>query len=195
NRETLDAYEEVARQYAPRGLDALRARVEHAQLLSPQDIPRFGRLGVIASMQPTHATSDMRWAERRVGVERLRGAYAWASLLRSGARLAFGSDFPVESPEPLAGIYAAALREDAHGEPAGGWIPSERLTREEAVRAFTAGAAYAAFEEQVKGTIAPGKRADLVVLSRDVLTCDPNEILTTRVEMTIVGGEVVYAAR
>ena len=195
NRETLDAYEAAARSYAPRTLEALRARIEHAQVLSAQDVPRFARLGVIASMQPTHATSDMRWADRRIGVERLRGSYAWASLLRSGARLAFGSDFPVEAPDPLAGIHAAVTRQDAHGEPIGGWNASERVTRMEAVRGFTEWAAYAAFEENVKGTLAVGKRADLVVLSRDILTCEPAEILTTRIEMTLVGGEVVFSAR
>lgn len=195
NRAVLDAYEAAGKSKSLKTLEPLRLRVEHAQLLSLGDIPRFAGLGVIASMQPTHATSDMRWAEARVGKERLRGAYAWASLLRSGTRLAFGSDFPVESHDPLLGIYAAVTRQDGQGSPAGGWLPGERTTREEAVRGFTSWAAYAAFEEDLRGTLAPGKRADLAVLSRDILTCQPAEILTTKVEMTILGGEVVYTVK
>ncbi len=197
NREVLDAYEQAGRDRSDGlakdfGLGALRLRIEHAQLVAPADIPRFGRLGVIASMQPTHATSDMRWAERRVGPERLRGAYAWASLLKAGARICFGSDFPVEAPDPLAGFHAAVTRQDAQGSPPGGWLPGERVTREEALRGFTEWPAYAAFEEQAKGRLAPGFRADVVVLTHDILTCTTSELLLTKVHLTILGGEVVF---
>ncbi len=192
NREVLDALADAARARGRADLAAERPRVEHAQVVDPEDFPRFAALGAIASMQPTHATSDMRWAERRLGRERLRGAYAWASLLRAGARLALGSDFPVEAPDPLLGIHAAVARQDARGEPAGGWLPHERLTREEAVRGFTQWAAYAGFEEDRRGVLAPGKRADVVVVSRDLFFCAPEEIAAAEVEMTIVGGEVLH---
>jgi predicted amidohydrolase YtcJ len=145
-------------------------------------------------MQPTHATSDMPWAEARVGKDRLVGAYAWRTMLDSGAKLAFGSDFPVESADPLWGIYAAVTRTDPEGNPAGGWMPAQKLTTEEAVRAFTSGAAYAAFQEKETGTIEIGKRADLTVLDHDVMTISPYDILHTRCAMTIVRGRVVYEA-
>jgi predicted amidohydrolase YtcJ len=190
NREVLDAYEAAI---SDPGADH-RFRVEHAQCLSLVDIPRFARLGVIASMQPTHATTDMRWAEDRVGRERLAGCYAWRRLLDSGTRLAFGSDFPVESERPLWGIYAAVTRQDHDGRPAGGWLPDQRLTPEEALRAFTLDAAHAAFWEEDLGSLEPGKLADLTVLDRDVLTVPPGEILETRVLLTVVGGEIVYRA-
>jgi hypothetical protein len=191
NRETLNAY--------ARALQAVptqnhRFRVEHAQLLSQEDIPRLAATGVIASMQPTHCTSDMRWVEARVGGERARGAYAWASLLRSGAVIAGGSDFPVESHNPFLGIYAAVTRQNAEGRPAGGWRPEERMTREEALRSVTLGAAYAAFEETQKGSLAAGKLADFVVIDRDAMTCEPRDILGTRVLRTVIGGQTVYRA-
>src|SRR5690606_3190378 len=148
---------------------------------------------VVASMQPTHATSDMYWAPARVGPERIRGAYAWRSLLDSGARLAFGSDFPVERVDPLLGFYAAVTRQDAKGWPEGGWLPDERLTREEALRAFTLDAAYAAFQEADLGSLTPGKRADFVVLSRDVMNVPAPEILEAEVVATYVDGRPVYA--
>lgn len=192
NREVLDAYERALR--AKGSPVDHRFRIEHAQLLAPEDLPRFAALGVIPSMQPTHCTSDMRWVEARVGPERARGAYAWAALLRSGARIAGGSDFPVESHNPFLGFYAAVTRQDQHGSPAEGWFPEHRLTRKEALRALTLDAAYAAFEEDLKGSIAPGKFADFVVIDRDVLTCEPAEILRTRVLRTVVGGETVYLA-
>lgn len=192
NRETLDAYERALR--ASPAQDH-RFRVEHAQLLAPGDIPRFAALGVIASMQPTHCTSDMRWVEARVGKERARGAYAWRSLLSAGARLAGGSDFPVERHNPFLGFHAAVTRQNAAGEPAGGWMPDERLTREEALRLFTIDAAYASFEESVKGSLEVGKYADFIVIDRDVMTCAPNDILGTRVLRTIVGGETVFEAK
>lgn len=186
NREALDAFEAA-------GAKDARFRIEHAQCVAPTDIPRFASLGVIASMQPTHATSDMRWAEERVGKERLKGCYAWRGLLNSGARLAGGSDFPVESEDPLLGFYAAATRQDAEGRPEGGWMPDQRLTREEALRLFTLDAAYAAFEEKLKGSIAPGKYADFVILSADVMKVPAAEIPATVVERTVIGGETVYS--
>lgn len=189
NRTTLDAYA-LALSRHPR--ENHRFRIEHAQLLHEEDIPRFARLGVIPSMQPTHCTSDMRWVEDRVGPQRARGAYAWASLLRSGARIAAGSDFPVESHNPFWGLYAAVTRQNPQGEPPGGWRSEQRMTREEGLRAFTLDAAWAAFEENHKGSLTAGKLADFIVIDRDVMTCEPREILQTRVLMTVIGGEVVY---
>jgi hypothetical protein len=169
-----------------------RFRVEHAQVLAPEDIPRFGSMGVIASMQPTHATSDMPWAEARLGSARVEGAYAWRRLMEKGARLACGSDFPVESENPMLGFYAAITRQDVHGKPPGGWFPGQRLTREEALRCFTREAAWAAFEEDRRGVIAPGMLADLTVLSDDPLQVEPAAIPGIKAEMTIVGGRVAY---
>ena len=191
NRMILDVYQAALAEVAAR--DA-RARVEHCQILDPADLPRFASLGVVASMQPTHATSDMPWAAVRVGEERLRAAYAWRSLLSSGAHLAFGSDAPVESVDPLWGIYAAVTREDHDGNPPGGWRPGERITVQEALEAFTSGAAYAAFDETRGGVIAPGMRADLTVIGTNLLSCAPAEILSARVVMTLVRGRVVYQA-
>jgi hypothetical protein len=186
-RAVLDAYQ-AARAARP-GAD-LRLRVEHAQVVAPDDLPRFAKLGVIASMQPTHATSDMPWAEARVGPERIRGAYAWRKLLASGARLAFGSDFPVEEVSPLLGIYAAVTRQDGRGQPAGGWLPDQRVSLEEAVRGFTAGAAYAGFADRERGVVKEGMVADLTVFDR-ALRGD-RSLLETGVDYTIVGGEVVF---
>ncbi|MGH9868901.1 MAG: amidohydrolase [Candidatus Polarisedimenticolia bacterium] len=188
NRMVLDAFAEAL----PAGGGGKRFRVEHAQVLHPDDIPRFTKLGVIASMQPTHATSDMPWAEARLGPERVKGAYAWRSLLDAGARLACGSDFPVESENPMLGLYAAVTRQDLEGQPQGGWLPSQRLGREEALRCFTLDAAYAAFEEDTRGTISAGKLADLTVLSKDPMTVDAAAIPSIVAEMTIVGGRVAY---
>ena len=204
NHVVLNAYERAARNRAPASVSELgelgslrflaeaRFRVEHAQLLSPSDIPRFASLGVIASMQPTHCTSDMRWVDDRVGPERSKGAYAWKSLQRAGARIAGGSDFPVESHNPFLGIYAAVTRQNLEGEPAGGWHPRERLSRMEALRSMTIDAAYASFHESTRGSLSPGKYADLIVIDRDVLTCPPEQIPRTRVLMTMVGGEWMF---
>ena len=170
----------------------MRLRIEHAQVLSPDDIPRFAKLKIIASMQPTHATSDMYWASDRVGPERVRGAYAWRTLLDSGARLACGSDFPVESENPLLGFYAAVTRQDLKGWPEGGWQPQQRLTREEALACFTTEPAWAAFEENSRGKLQTGYAADLTVLSRDIMKVPAAEIPGTTVKMTIVGGKVAY---
>ncbi len=189
NRVALDAYEHAMLQT---GRTLGRHRIEHAQVLALGDIPRFAALGVIASVQPTHATSDMYWAEDRVGPERVEGAYAWRSLLDAGARLALGSDFPVEQVNPLLGFYAAVTRQDADGFPPGGWQPEQRLSREEALRGFTLDAAYAAFMEAQVGSITPGKYADFVLLSRDIMTVAPLEILETEVVATYLGGEAVY---
>lgn len=191
NRETLDAYERAAASTGKPLADA-RFRIEHAQLLAPADIPRFAALGVIASMQPTHCTSDMRWVEQRVGMGRASGAYAWASLLRTGAVIAGGSDFPVESHNPFLGFHAAVTRQNADAKPAGGWRPEERMTRAETLRSMTLDAAYSVFMEDRVGSIEPGKLADFIVIDRDVMTCEPADILGTRVLRTVVGGETVY---
>jgi predicted amidohydrolase YtcJ len=190
-RETLDAYEEVLR--ASPGADH-RFRIEHTQNPHPADIRRFARLGVIASMQPSHAVSDMRWAEERVGPERVKTAYAWRQFLRAGSRVAFGSDFPVEDENPLLGIHAAVTRQDPGGKPEGGWLPEEKLTREEAIRLFTIEAARAAFEENQKGSLEPGKLADFVVWTRDVVTCEPRDLLRVTPRTVVIGGEVVREA-
>ncbi len=192
NRVMLNVFERALKE-VPAARDP-RLRDEHAQLVAPEDIPRFGKLGVIASMQPTHATSDMKWAEARVGPERVKGAYAWRSILSGGARLACGSDFPVELVNPVLGLYAAVSRQDTNGNPPAGWLPQERLTALEALRCFTTDAAYAAFEEKEEGTIAVGKRADLVVWNHSPIQDDPKKILSAQVQMTIVGGNVVYEA-
>lgn len=196
NREVLDAYERAMGTGGAAAEGELqrdhRFRIEHAQLLSPADIPRFAELGIIASMQPTHCTSDMRWVEDRVGAERARGAYAWASLLRSGAMIAAGSDFPVESHNPFLGFHAAITRQTVDGLPAGGWLPQERMTRQEILRAMTLDAAYASFQDNDKGSLEVGKFADFIIIDRDVMTCDVADIPATRVLMTVIAGEVVY---
>jgi predicted amidohydrolase YtcJ len=170
----------------------VRWRVEHAQNLSSQDIPRFGKLGVIASMQPSHAISDLFFAPARLGMERLKGAYAWNSLLHSGAIICGGSDAPVERGEPMIEFYAAVARKSITGESGEGWHPEQALSREQALKIFTVNAAYAAFEENDKGSIEPGKLADFTVLSNDIMKIPEPEILKTRCEMTVIGGELVY---
>ncbi len=192
NRITLDVYEAVLRQWP--GYD-LRPRIEHAQVVSLSDIPRFARLGVIAAMQPTHATSDMYWARDRVGPQRIRGAYAWRRFLEAGVRICGGSDCPVEKEDPLLQIYAARTRQDTTGWPDGGWQAGQRLGGLEAAKLLTTWAAYAAFEDGRRGKIAPGYDADLTILSRNPLAGEPREILQTAVLMTIVGGEVVWNNR
>jgi predicted amidohydrolase YtcJ len=169
-----------------------RFRLEHAQVLRLQDIERMARLGIIASMQPTHATSDMPWAGDRVGQARLAGAYAWRKVLNAGGRLALGSDFPVESADPRLGLYAAVTRQDLQGNPPGGWFPGERLTREEALRGFTLDAAWSLFLDQEVGSLEVGKRADLVVFARDPMTVPEAEIPRAGIDYTVVDGRVVY---
>ena len=189
NRVALDALETAIARYPD---NPGRHRVEHAQVLTATDIPRFSQLGIIAAMQPTHATSDMYWAEERLGSERVRYAYAWRALLNSGARLALGSDFPVEQVNPMLGIHAAITRQDIKGWPDGGWYPEEVLTREEALRGFTLDAAYAGFMEKDVGSLEPGKRADFIVLDRDIMKVDAAEIPTIKVLQTWLDGELVW---
>jgi predicted amidohydrolase YtcJ len=207
NRVVLDAWESQQEGYRPTTLGLLvgenrlfssglgdvsrskpPVRVEHAQILRRQDIPRLAELGVVASMQPTHCTSDMPWATDRLGPERLRGAYAWRSLIDAGAVFAAGSDFPVESHDPRLGIYTAVTRHEPNGTRS--WSPQERLTREEALTAFTAAPAYASGDLPSLGTLTPGKLADFVVLDRNLATCDPESILTARPLLSVMGGEV-----
>ncbi len=209
NRRTLDAYEYAHATAIPADNDSSqpdidpkhpgilharggRFRIEHAQLLHPTDIPRFEDLGVLPSMQPTHCTSDMRWIEDRVGADRVQGAYAWRSLIDSGVPIPGGSDFPVESSNPLFGFYSAVTRQNHQGEPVGGWLPGQRMTRTEALKSMTIWAAYASFEEKSRGSLEPGKLADFVVLDHDIMTCPPGEILITEVVRTVIGGETVY---
>ena len=212
NRLALDIYGEgLARLIASRaeaGL-ALRPRIEHAQVIAPGDIPRFrgvvddalegradagswrGRVAVIASMQPVHATSDMPWAESRLGRHRLAGAYAWRSLIDAGVPLAFGSDAPVENPDPRLGLYAAITRQDLQGRPPGGWLPAQRIPLDRAIRAYTLGAAFAAGTERDEGTLAPGKRCDLTVLRVDPFRIEPRDLPDDPVLLTVIDGEPV----
>ncbi|AXK71457.1 amidohydrolase [Lysobacter sp. TY2-98] len=190
NREVLDAYQ-LALGANP---GDHRWRIEHAQVLAPDDLPRLAQMGIIASMQPTHATSDMPWAEDRLGPDRIVGAYAWRRLRDTGTRLALGSDFPVESVDPRLGLYAAATRTDADGKPVGGWHPEEKLTAYEALRGFTLDAAYAGFDEHDVGSLETGKRADFVVLREDPLAIDPSQLRNLTVEATYVDGKAVFTA-
>jgi predicted amidohydrolase YtcJ len=168
-------------------------RNEHAQILDAAEIPRFAKLNVIASMQATHATSDMPWAPTRLGAARVEeGAYVWQKLIKAGAMIANGSDFPVEEANPMLGLFASLTRQQPDGKPPGGWQPDQRLSRDETLASFTINAAFAAHAEQDLGSLEPGKLADLVMLSKDVMTVPPREILTTRVVRTIIGGRVVY---
>jgi predicted amidohydrolase YtcJ len=192
NREALDAFAKAAAMAPQAPPGGTRPRIEHAQVVAPSDIPRFAREGVIASIQPTHATSDMPWAQERVGPQRIEGAYAWRALKNGGARLAGGSDFPVESENPLQGFYAAVTRQDRGGQPPGGWRPQEKLTRREALALFTSDAAWAAFEEDRRGRLAPGFKADLTVFARDPLEAPASEIPSIPVILTVVGGRVAY---
>ena len=188
NRLMLDLYEEALSR--DRGGD-WRWRIEHAQVLDAADIPRFAKLGVIASMQTVHATSDRPWAADRIGIERVKeGAYAWRKLLASGAHIANGTDAPVESIDPIRNFYAAVARMDENGQPPGGFDPEEKMTREEALRSYTIEGAYATFTEKEAGSIEAGKNADFVVLSKDIMRVPDAEILQAKVEYTIVGGKI-----
>jgi predicted amidohydrolase YtcJ len=182
----LDAYESAEARHP----GDLRLRIEHLQVVAEKDVPRVVATHAIASMQPTHATSDMPWAEKRVGPQRILGAYAWRTMLDRHVPLAFGSDFPVEEVGPLLGIYAAVTRQDATGNPPGGWYPAQRMTIDEAIAAFTRGAAFAEHAEDRRGTIAVGMDADLTVFDRP-LSAD-HSLLETHVQMTVVGGQIVY---
>ena len=169
-----------------------RHRVEHVQVLRADDVPRLAASGLVASFQPTHATSDMPWAEARLGKDRARFAYAWRSVLDTGAKVAFGSDFPVEEPDPLLGLYAARTRQDAAGQPPGGWLPEQRVTGEEALAGFTTGAAWAGFAEDVRGRLAPGQDADFVALSVDPVDDAPAALLGAKVLLTVSDGREVF---
>jgi len=175
------------------GKKDLRHRIEHAQIIVPGDVKRFAELGVIASMQPTHCTTDMRFCEVRVGKERSKNAYIWKTLLNNGAKIAFGTDWPVEPLDPMRGLYSGVTRKNIEfGYPEGGWFPEQKLTMAETITLYTMGSAYASFEENIKGSLEPGKLADMVVLSKDVFTVEPKEILTTEALYTILGGKIVY---
>jgi predicted amidohydrolase YtcJ len=187
NHETLLAYAD-----ALGGPNDQRFRIEHAQVVAPSDFQLFRRYNILASMQPTHATSDMPWAQARLGPARIRGAYAWQTLLHLGVHVPSGSDFPVESPNPIPGFYAAVTRQDKRGNPPGGWFPDQRMSRKEALASWTIEGAYAAFEERNKGSLAPGKMADLIMLSGDPMTAPAPDILNIRVIITIAGGRIVY---
>lgn len=191
NRTVLDAFERAFEGHT--GVSDPRFRIEHAQILDEADIPRFGALGVIASMQGVQCTSDMPWVVDRIGEERTaEGAYVWQKLLLSGAKIANGTDAPVESISALENFYASITRQDKQGQPPEGWYADQRMSREQALHSYTLDAAYAAFEEQVKGSLEVGKLADVTVLSKDIFTIEPREILETEVLYTVVGGEIAY---
>src|SRR5947209_11619302 len=185
----LDIYDSVARAHGPRDR---RFRVEHAQHLRPGDVPRFGRLGVIPSMQPYHAIDDGRWVEQRIGPVRIRTTYAFRTLLDTGAKLAFGSDWTVAPLDPILGVYAAVTRRTLDGKNPGGWVPQQKISVAEALRAYTAGAAYATFDEGTRGVLAPGYYADVVVIDRNLFTMAPDSLDQAKVRVTIVDGKVVY---
>ncbi len=192
NRISLDAFAAARAANGPRDR---RDRIEHAQVVAPEDFARFAELGVIASMQPSHETTDMRWAEQRIGPERAKGAYAWATMLKHGVRLAFGTDYPVETINPMRGLHACVTRELPEGGPVGGWEPQEKISLDECIHDYTVGSAYGEFQETRKGQIAPGMLADMIVLSADLTKIPPAEILKTKVLQTIVGGRTVYQAK
>ncbi|MFQ5631534.1 MAG: amidohydrolase [bacterium] len=193
NKEVLDAFERAFKENPDAAKDA-RFRMEHAQILDEKDIPRFAGLGVIASMQGIHCTSDRPWAGDRLGQERIdEGAYVWQKLLQSGATIINGTDAPVEDVDPIASFYASVSRQGPDGNPPGGFDPDQKMTREQALRSYTLDAAYGGFEESIKGSIEVGKLADFAVFSKDIMTAPDNELLTTRVEYTIVGGKVAYS--
>jgi predicted amidohydrolase YtcJ len=191
NNWVLNAYEKAQNVNGKRDS---RHRIEHAQTLQLSDIPRFARLGVIASMQPTHCISDKKFCEKRIGAERAKGAYAWKSLTDTGAILAFGTDYQVEPLNPMEGLYASVTRKDRLGEKGEGWHPEQKITMEAAIRYYTLGSAYSQFMEDRKGMIKPGYLADIVIVDRDLLTIPEDQIMKTKVDYTIVGGKVVYTS-
>jgi predicted amidohydrolase YtcJ len=190
----VDLYEQAFKGVPPdqRKIREPRWRVEHAQIVDLADIPRFTRLGVIPSMQPSHAISDLFFAPARLGMDRLAGAYAWQSFLKSGTIICGGSDAPIERGEPMIEFYAAVARKSIKGESGDGWHPEQAVSREQALKMFTIWPAYAAFEENDKGSIEAGKLADFTVLSNDIMTTPEPEILKTRCELTVIGGEVAF---
>ena len=192
NREILDRYEMAFKENSEKANDA-RFRIEHAQHISPQDIPRFAKLGVIPAMQAIHLSSDRPWAIDRLGAKRIKeSAYMWQSLLKSGAHIVNGTDVPVEPINPIANFFASVTRQTLKGEPKDGYEPEEKMTRAQALKSYTLDAAYGAFEEKIKGSITAGKLADFTVFSNDLMTIPDDQILSTKVEMTIVGGRVLY---
>jgi predicted amidohydrolase YtcJ len=191
NRIALDVFEAVAKANGPRDR---RERIEHAQVVAPIDFVRFAQLHVVASMQPSHETTDMRWAEDRLGRERIVGAYAWATMLKNKVPLAFGTDYDVEPVSPFRGLYACVTRERPDGGPKNGWEPQEKISLEDCIRAYTSGSAYAQFEEGKKGELKPGEYADFIVLSNDLTKVPPAQFTKTRVLRTVVGGRTVYSA-
>jgi len=191
NNWTLNAFEKAQNVNGKRDS---RHRDEHAQTLQPSDIPRFAKLGVIASMQPTHCISDKKFCEKRIGAERAKGAYAWKSLADAGAMLAFGTDYQVEPLNPMEGLYAAVTRKDRLGEEGEGWHPEQKIKMEEAIEYYTLGSAYSQFMEDRKGMIRPGFLADIVILDKDLMTIPENEIMKTKVDYTITGGKIVYSS-
>jgi predicted amidohydrolase YtcJ len=197
NRFILDEYEKALKAVPPaqRKIAQPRWRIEHSQIINPSDIPRFAKLGIIPSMQPSHAIGDLHFAPSRLGIQRLAGAYAWQSLIKSGAIIPGGSDAPVERGEPMIEFYAAVARKDMRGFSGEGWHPEEAVTREQALKMFTVWPAYAAFEENLRGSIEVGKLADLTVLSADIMKIPEMEILKTRCVMTVIGGEIVFETR
>ncbi|MCE2995548.1 MAG: amidohydrolase, partial [Flammeovirgaceae bacterium] len=195
NREILDRYEAAFKGNPEKAKD-VRFRIEHAQHLAPSDIPRFGQLGVIPAMQAIHLSSDRPWAIERLGEKRIKeGAYMWQSLLKSGAKVVNGTDVPVEPINPIASFFASVTRQTLKGEPEGGYEPAEKMTREQALKSYTLDAAYGAFQEKMIGSIETGKLADFTILSQDIMTVPDNQILSTKVEMTIFGGKVLYEVK
>ena len=197
NRFILDEYERALKAVPPdeRKIKDPRWRDEHTQIVNPADLPRFAKLGIIPSMQPSHAIGDLFFAPSRLGFDRLKGAYAWQSLLKSGTIIAGGTDAPVERGEPMIEFYAAVARKDQKGFSGEGWHPEEAVTRDQALKMFTIWAAQAAFEEEIKGSLEPGKLADLTVLSADIMKIPELEILKTRCRMTVISGEIVYESK
>jgi len=185
----LDTFAEIEK---ANGVRERRWRIEHLQHVAPKDFERLKRLSVVASMQPYHAIDDGQWAERRIGPERAKTTYAFRTLLDRGVRLAFGTDWSVAPLNPLLGLFAAVTRETLDGKHTGGWVPEQKITLAEAVEAYTLGSAWAEFQEKEKGTLAPGKLADLVVLSADIFRIDPHALRDAKVDLTMVGGRIVY---
>ncbi len=195
NKEILDRYE-IAFKENPTQAKDVRYRIEHAQHLSPSDIPRFGQLGVIPAMQAVHLSSDRPWAIERLGERRIKeGAYMWQSLLKSGAKIVNGTDVPVEPINPIASFFASVTRQTLKGEPTGGYEPAEKMTREQALRSYTLDASYGAFEEKIKGSIEVGKLADFTIFSKDLMTVPDDQLLSVQIEMTILGGKVLYTKK
>ena len=192
NSTVLEAYMEAFKAKGITGKNDKRFRIEHAQVIRLPDFALFGQYDVIASIQSTHATSDMRWAQQRLGPDRLQGAWATNRFLKAGAHIANGSDFPVEDPNPIYGFYAAFTRQDQQGHPPGGFLPDQLLSRERALQSFTLDGAYASFEENKKGSITVGKLADFLILDRDIMKVAPQEVIGTKIKLTILNGEIVH---